>query len=69
MKLDKDWYKISEVADLGLILNSKGKKDVRYIYRIIKEGRLKATAKFKGHWREYLMISKDEVIRYRADNP
>lgn len=38
----KTWLKPSEIAERGLILNTKGKKDYGYVVRLIKSGKLKA---------------------------
>ena len=37
------WYRPSEIAKLGLILNSRGNGDYGFVLKLIKDGRLKAS--------------------------
>jgi hypothetical protein len=69
----KNWLKPSEIAEQGLILNSKGKPDYRFIVRLINQGRLKAKtwaeADYSAHGqqpRKYYLVHIDEITKYNA---
>jgi hypothetical protein len=64
----KKWYKPKEIAELGLIQNSKGDQGkisghYDFIIELIKSGRLKANNYSNGK-RPYYLVSEDEINRY-----
>jgi len=60
----KKWYKPSEIAKLGLILNSKGKGDYNFVLNLIKSGRLRAKDYSNGKKVSYWLVPEDEIDRY-----
>lgn len=70
----KNWLKPSEIAELGLIVNSKGKADYRFIVRLINQGKLKAktwaSADYSAHGqatRNYYLVHVDEIAKYNGE--
>jgi hypothetical protein len=59
-------YKPSEIARLGIILNTKNKPDYKYILGLIKSGQLIAVNKGLRDT-PYYMISGMELIRYKKE--
>ena len=60
----KQWYRPREIAELGLILNSRGKSDYNFILELIKSGRLRAKNYSTGKVRQYWLVPEDEIERY-----
>lgn len=71
----KQWLKPSEIAERGLIVNSVGNADYRFIVRLINQGRLKAKVWAEGDYsaygqkpRKYYLVSVEEIERYNREN-
>ena len=62
-----EWLKPSEIAKNGLITNSKGKGDYRYVLRLIKANKLKARNWALSGDKPYFMVHVDEIERYRKE--
>lgn len=60
---DKKWYRPSEIAELGLIKNSKGKADYYFVLKLIKTKRLRAKNYANGK-KPYWLVPEDEIARY-----
>lgn len=70
----KKWLKPSEIAEQGLIVNSVGNSDYRFIVRLINQGRLQAKvwaeADYSAHGqksRKYYLVSMEEIERYNRE--
>lgn len=55
----EELLKPSEVAKRGLIVNSKGKPDYRFVIKLIKDGKLRAVAWTK---QTYVDGSRDQYL-------
>lgn len=60
----KKYFKPSEIAKLGLIVNGKGKGDYNMVLKLIREGELKAMVLNAGKKVEYSVVSEDEIKHY-----
>lgn len=58
------YYQPREVADLGLITNSKGKKDYRFILRLIEKGLLSHSILNPESQTPYYLISERSINYY-----
>lgn len=58
-------YTPKEIWKHGLILNTKGNKDYRYILRLIHGGKLKARVISTGSERMYFMVSGADLIAWK----
>lgn len=70
-KIDKKrWYKPREIAELGLITNSKGKGDYWRVLKLIKQGKLTytnySTAAEERGTQEYKMVLGQSIVEYLA---
>lgn len=66
---NKIWYKPMEIAQLGLIRNSLGKRgtvagNYNFVLELIKSGRLRAKNYSTGDKRAYWLVPEDEIARY-----
>lgn len=57
------WYRPREIADYGLILNSRGRKDYYFVLELIKSGRLRAKDYGRGKV-PYWLVPESEIARY-----
>lgn len=64
---DKQLYKPSEIAELGLITNSKGKPDYRYVLRLVTNGNLKAIDYSLTGQKAYWLVHIDEIKRFNKE--
>lgn len=67
--VEQKWLKPKDIADRGLILDSKGNGSYRHVLRLINSGRLKArtwTQQGVGDdkKKDYYVVSIDEIARY-----
>ena len=60
----KQFYKPSEIAKLGLIKNSVGKGDYRFVLRLITRGDLVAEKWNVSGDKPYYVVSHDEIDRF-----
>lgn len=65
----RDWYTPMQIAELGLIQNSKGDKatvkgNYNFILELIKAGRLRAKNYSVGKQRSNWLVPEDEIARY-----
>lgn len=71
MVKDVEWLKPSEIAKRGLIKNSVGKGDYRFIVRLINRGKLPARshaqATYNGKPRQYWLVSMDDIVKYNKN--
>ena len=63
------WYRPSEIAKLGFILNSRGNKDYSFVLKLIRDGRLKASnyAKPDSQQGPYWRVKGSWVLAYKAE--
>lgn len=67
IEIDGDkFYKPREIADEGLILNSKGNKDYRFVLRLIESGRLEARQWNDSKKLPYYVVSQKEIKRFNS---
>ncbi len=62
--------KPSEIAKLGLIVNSKGKPSYSFVIKLIKDGKLKAipwtiSTDSNGYEKAYYVVPISEIKRYQ----
>lgn len=65
----KNWYKPMEIAQLGLIQNSKGMRgsvagNYNFVLELIKSGRLRAKNYSIGAAKPYWLVPESEIQRY-----
>lgn len=70
--VEQRWLKPKDIADRGLILDSKGNGSYRHVLRLINSGRLKArvwTQQGLGgdKKKDYFMVNVDEIERYNRE--
>ena len=61
------WYRPSEIAKQGIILNSRNKSDVFFVLRLIKSNSLKAQNYGKGHIPYFRVLGRD-LIDYKREH-
>jgi len=54
-------YRPSEIAEQGLVLNTRGKRDRRYIITLVNKGKLRARIVVYGHNKDYFILGKDII--------
>lgn len=67
----QQWFKPMEIAELGLIQSSKGKRgtvagNYNYVLKLIKSGRLGAKNYSAVEGKPYWLVPEDEIKRYHA---
>lgn len=60
----KQWLKPSEIANMSLIVNSKGRGDYRYVLRLIKNGKLKARDWSQAGEKPYWLVHVEDIDKY-----
>jgi hypothetical protein len=60
----KEYYSPKEIAQMGLITNSKGKPDYGFVLRLVKRGELEAVVFNELSNIPYYLISKEAVEKY-----
>lgn len=60
----KRFFKPSEVAKYGLIVNSKGESEYRFVLRLIHEGTLEARVWNSETQVPYYMVPEEEIVQY-----
>lgn len=60
------FYSPREIADLGLITNSKGKPDYNFVLRLIKRGELKYTILNPESQIEYKFVPESSINQYNS---
>lgn len=64
----KKWYRPREIAQLGLIKNSRGSDNVasnyNFILNLIKSGQLRAKNYSTGDKLAYWLVPEDEIDKY-----
>lgn len=61
----ENYYSPREIAEKGLITNSKGKPDYGYVLRLIKRGDLADAKVFNPNSQiPYYLVSEKEIERY-----
>lgn len=63
---EEKWYIPSEIAKLGLIVNSKNKADTIFVLRLIKRGKLKAQNYATATKPFYRVLGRD-ILQYKHD--
>lgn len=62
----REWLSIKQIADEGLILNTKGRRDYYFIYDLVRDGKLRAADwSRKNAKNTYYMIHRDWVLEYK----
>lgn len=69
--LGKKWYRPTEIADKGLIQNSRGdastpRGNYNFILELIKSGQLKAN-NYSAGVKAYYLVCEDEIERYHKE--
>lgn len=60
------YYSPREIADTGMITNSKGKNDYGFVLRLIKRGKLDAAIFNEESQIPYYLVDEKEIIKYNA---
>jgi hypothetical protein len=63
MMTQEKLYKPRQIAELGLITNSKGVSDYWFVLKLIKSGRLKAH-NYGNAGRSYFLVSPNSIKAY-----
>jgi hypothetical protein len=70
VKRGKKWYRPKEIAELGLIKNTRNSDKILsnydYILRLIRNGKL-AARDYCTTDQHYWMVSEDEIARYNDE--
>lgn len=68
----KVFYRPREIAERGLITNSKGgdasiESNYTYVLSLIRDGKLKAKNYSRGKKLNYYLVPEDEIERYNTE--
>lgn len=63
----KTYLKPSEIAQQGLIVNTKGKSDYKFVLRLIKSGKLPSRQFNDSEKLPYYIVAEDDVRAYNEN--
>lgn len=58
-------YAPSEIYRNGFILNTLGKRDLHYVYHLIRIGRLRAENVCQGKFKKYFKVLGSDIIKWK----
>lgn len=65
---NQEWLKPSQIAQNGLITNTKGNADYRFVVRLIKSGKLKAKVYTNTKdGKQYWLVHRSEIEKYNQE--
>lgn len=60
----RTYFKPSEIAQQGLIVNTKGKSDYKFVLRLINSGKLPSIIINSSEKLQYKAVAEDDVNQY-----
>jgi hypothetical protein len=64
----ESWYRLADIVQGRWIINTVGKSSKRYLYRLIKSGRLLARNRGIGVSQPLYMVLGDDIINFIRKN-